>query len=131
KDEILLAENEVTFIGQPIVVIAAESRDAIRQAKAAIKIDIEKLEPVFTIDEAKRRKPFIGPARHIIRGAVDAAFAGAENILEGTWRNGGQDHFYREGQAALAFPGEFDQISVLSSTQSPSEVQEVIAHVLG
>ncbi|HJT16450.1 MAG TPA: molybdopterin cofactor-binding domain-containing protein, partial [Thermoanaerobaculia bacterium] len=131
KDEILLAENEVTFIGQPIVVVAAENREAIRQAKAAIKIDIEKLEPVFTIDEAKRRKQFIGPTRHIIRGDVDAAFAKAENILEGTWRNGGQDHFYLEGQAALAFPGEFDQISVLSSTQNPSEVQEVIAHVLG
>ncbi|HLJ73571.1 MAG TPA: xanthine dehydrogenase molybdopterin binding subunit [Thermoanaerobaculia bacterium] len=131
KDEILLAENEVTFIGQPIVVIAAENREAIHHAKAAIKIEIEKLEPVFTIDEAKRRKQFIGPTRHIIRGDVDAAFASAENILEGTWRNGGQDHFYLEGQAAIAWPGEFDQISVLSSTQNPSEVQEVIAHVLG
>ncbi|HUJ12648.1 MAG TPA: xanthine dehydrogenase molybdopterin binding subunit [Thermoanaerobaculia bacterium] len=131
KDEILLAENEVAFIGQPIVVIAAENREAIRQAKAAIRIDIEKLEPVFTIDEAKRRKQFIGPTRHIIRGDVDAAFAKAENILEGTWRNGGQDHFYLEGQAAIAYPGEFDQMVVLSSTQNPSEVQEVIAHVLG
>ncbi|HEY8848437.1 MAG TPA: hypothetical protein VIO12_04040, partial [Thermoanaerobaculia bacterium] len=48
KDEILLAENEVTFIGQPIVVIAAETRQAIAQAKAVIKIDIEKLDPIFT-----------------------------------------------------------------------------------
>ena len=131
KDEILLAEDTVTFIGQPIVVIAAENREAIRLAKAAIKIDIEKLEPVFTIDDARRKKQFIGPTRHIRRGDVAAAFAKAEHILEGTWINGGQDQFYLESQAAIAYPGEFDQISVLSSTQNPSEVQEVIAHLLG
>jgi xanthine dehydrogenase large subunit len=131
KDEILLAEDETTFIGQPIVIIAAETRDAIRKAKAAIKIDIEKLVPVFTIDEARQRKQFIGPTRHIARGDVKAAFASAHHVLGGTWRNGGQDHFYLESQAAIAWPGEFDQISVLSSTQNPTEVQEVIAHVLG
>src|SRR5229473_5570592 len=60
QDELLLAEDVVTFIGQPIVVIAAESRGAIRLAKEAIVVDIERLEPVFTIDEAKRRQLFIG-----------------------------------------------------------------------
>jgi len=131
KDELLLAEDEVTFIGHPIVVIAAENRDAIREAKKAIVVDIEPLEPVFTIDEAKRRRDFIGPVRYIRRGDVDAAFASAEHILEGTWINGGQDHFYLESQAAIAYPGEFDQLIVHSSTQNPSEVQDVIAHLLG
>src|SRR4051812_861988 len=131
QDELLLAEDEVTFIGHPIVVIAAENRNAIAEAKKAIVIDIEPLEPVFTIDEAKRRHDFIGPVRHIRRGDVDAAFANAEHILEGTWINGGQDHFYLESQAAIAYPGEFDQLIVHSSTQNPSEVQDVIAHLLG
>lgn len=131
KDEILLAEDVVTFIGQPIVVIAAETREAIRHAKAAIKIDFERYEPVFAIDDAKRRKQFIGPTRRIARGDVNAAFATAENVLQGTWKNGGQDHFYLESQAAIVYPGEFDSLNVLSSTQNPSEVQEVIAHVLG
>ncbi len=131
QDELLLAEDEVTFIGHPIVVIAAEHRDAIAAAKKAIVIDIEPLEPVFTIDEAKKRRDFIGPVRHIRRGDVDAAFASAENILEGRWINGGQDHFYLESQAAIAHPGEYDQLTVHSSTQNPSEVQEVIAHLLG
>ncbi|MEK6374297.1 MAG: xanthine dehydrogenase molybdopterin binding subunit [Acidobacteriota bacterium] len=131
KDEILLAEDTVTFIGQPIVVIAAESREAIRAAKEAIVIDIERLEPVFTIDDARRKKQFIGPIRHIRRGDADRAFASARHVLEGTWINGGQDHFYLESQAAIAVPGEFDQLTVHSSTQNPSEVQEVIAHLLG
>jgi xanthine dehydrogenase large subunit len=131
QDEILIAEDEVTFIGQPIVVIGAESRAAIRAAKEAIEIDIERLEPVFTIDDSKRRGQFIGPTRHIRRGDVDTAFASAKHILHGTWINGGQDHFYLESQAAIAVPGEFDQLVVHSSTQNPSEVQEVIAHLLG
>ncbi|HVR39632.1 MAG TPA: xanthine dehydrogenase molybdopterin binding subunit [Thermoanaerobaculia bacterium] len=131
QDEILLAEDEVTFIGQPIVVIAAESRDAIRDAKKAIAIDIEPLEPVFTIDHAKRLKSFLGPVRRIARGDLARAFAEAEHTLEGVFINGGQDHFYLESQAAIAVPGEFDQLVVHSSTQNPSEVQDVIAHLLG
>ncbi|HWW61384.1 MAG TPA: molybdopterin cofactor-binding domain-containing protein, partial [Thermoanaerobaculia bacterium] len=131
QDEILLSEDEVTFIGQPIVVIAAESRDAIRAAKNAIVIDIEPLEPVFTIDHARRLGSFLGPVRHIIRGDVTRAFAEAEHTLEGVFINGGQDHFYLESQAAIVLPGEFDQLVVHSSTQNPSEVQDVIAHLLG
>lgn len=131
EDELLLAEEEVTFIGQPIVVIGAETREAARAARHAIKADIHKYDPVFTIDEAKRRQQFIGPRRRIARGDVEKAFASAEHVLQGTWVNGGQDHFYLESQAAIATPGEFDTLTVLSSTQNPSEVQHVIAHLLG
>ncbi|HXH39505.1 MAG TPA: xanthine dehydrogenase molybdopterin binding subunit [Thermoanaerobaculia bacterium] len=131
QDELLLAEDVASFIGHPIVVIAAESRAAIHAAKVAIKADIEELEPVFTIDEAKRRRSFIGRTMTIQRGDVEAAFSSAAHILEGTFINGGQDHFYLESQAALAVPGEFDQLAVHSSTQNPSEVQDVIAHLLG
>jgi xanthine dehydrogenase large subunit len=130
QDEVLLAEDTVMFIGQPIVVIAAESREAIKAAKAAIKVEIEPLEPVFTIDEAKKRHDFIGPVRHIRRGDLARGFAAADHVIEGVWVNGGQDHFYLESQAAIAIPGEHDQLTVHSSTQNPSEVQHVIAHLL-
>jgi xanthine dehydrogenase large subunit len=131
SDEILLAEDEVTFLGQPVVIIAAENRDAIKAAKKAIELDIEELAPVFTIDEAKKRRDFIGPIRHINRGDAGRALAEAEHVIEGVWINGGQDHFYLESQAAIAVPGEFDTLTVHSSTQNPSEVQHVIAHLLG
>ncbi len=131
QDEVLLAEDVVMFIGQPIVVIAAESREAIKAAKAAIKVQIDPLEPVFTIDEAKKRRDFIGPVRYIRRGDLEHGFAEADHVIEGVWVNGGQDHFYLESQAAIAIPGEHDQLTVHSSTQNPSEVQHVIAHLLG
>ncbi|HYM62501.1 MAG TPA: xanthine dehydrogenase molybdopterin binding subunit [Thermoanaerobaculia bacterium] len=131
QDEPLLAENIVSYIGQPIVVIAAESREAIRLAKATIRIDIEEYEPVFTIDDAKRRKQFIAATRFIRRGDAAEAFAKAEHVIEGTFVNGGQDHFYLESQAAMAVPGELGALTIYSSTQHTSEVQEVSAHLLG
>jgi xanthine dehydrogenase large subunit len=131
KEEPLLAEEIVSYVGQPIVVIAAETREAIRAAKAAIEIAIDPLVPLFTIDEAKEKQQFIGPVRRISRGNAAAAFAQAEHTLEGQFVNGGQDHFYLESQAALVYPGEYDALTVHSSTQNPSEVQHVIAHLLG
>ncbi|HNC46021.1 MAG TPA: molybdopterin-dependent oxidoreductase, partial [Acidobacteriota bacterium] len=131
KDEPLLAETEVLFIGHPIAVIAAETRDAIAAAKAAIKVEIEPLEPVFTIDEAIAREWFLGQKRTIRRGNVAAALAEADHVLEGTFVCGGQDHFFLESQAAIVYPGEHNTLTVHSSTQHPTEVQEIVAKVLG
>jgi xanthine dehydrogenase large subunit len=131
QDEVLLVESICEWMGHPIVIIAAENRQAIKKAKAAIKCDIEELKPILTIDDAIAAKQFIGPARRIKRGDVEKAFTQADHVIEGVWYNGGQDHFYLESQAAIAYPGEQDQLVVHSSTQNPSEVQDVIAHVLG
>jgi xanthine dehydrogenase large subunit len=131
QDEPLLVEEVCTFRGQPIVVIAAETRDAAQKAKSAIRIEFEELTPILTIDEAIAAQSFIGDTRVIRRGDPDAALASAEHILEGVFVNQGQDHFYLESQAAIAYPGEFGALTVHSSTQHPTEVQEVIAHLLG
>jgi xanthine dehydrogenase large subunit len=131
KDEPLLAEEICTFRGQPIVVIAAENREAVAAAKRAIRVDLEELRPILTIDEAIAAKSFIGDTRFIRRGDAEAAIAAADHVLEGVFINAGQDHFYLESQAALVVPGEFDQLVVHSSTQHPTEVQEVVAHLLG
>ncbi|MDX5403195.1 MAG: molybdopterin-dependent oxidoreductase, partial [Rhodobacterales bacterium] len=44
---------------------------------------------------------------------------------------GGQEHFYLEGQAALALPQEGGDMVVMSSTQHPTEVQHKVAEALG
>jgi len=131
QDEVLLCEDHSTFIGEPIVVIAAETRKAIELARRAIKIDVEELPPVLTIDEAKEKKDFIDKTYSIKRGDIKSAFENAKHVIEGTIVMGGQDHFSLESQAALAYPGEHNQLIVWSSTQAPSEVQQVIARVLG
>jgi xanthine dehydrogenase large subunit len=131
KDEPLLAVDECLFRGQPIVVIAAETQQAANAAKRAIRIEFEELPPILTIEEAIAAHEFIGEPRFIRRGDADAAMKTAEHVLEGIFENQGQDHFYLESQAALVYPGEHDALTVHSSTQHPTEVQEVIAHLLG
>jgi xanthine dehydrogenase large subunit len=130
-DEELLAEAVCLYVGQPIVVLAGTSRNALRAAKAAVRLELEELPAILTIDEAVDRQQFIGPTRRIQRGDVQAALADAEHVLEGTFTSGGQEHFYLEPQAALAVPGERGHITIHSSTQHPSEIQAMAARCLG
>lgn len=129
-DEEVLVHETCQHIGQPIVLIAAENRQALREAKKRVRIDVEKRPPVLSIDDAIAAKQFIGPTRRIRRGDVGAGLAASDHILEGTLSIGGQEHFYLEPQAALAIPGEDGQITIHSSTQNPTEIQIVVARSL-
>lgn len=131
QDEPLLVESLCEYRGQAIVVIAAESQAHANAAKRAIRIEYEELPPILTIEEAIAANSCLGDTRYIRRGDADAAMASAEHVLEGVFENQGQDHFYLESQAALVIPGEHGALTVQSSTQHPTEVQEVIAHLLG
>src|SRR5699024_8411077 len=54
----------------------------------------------------------------------------APRVLRGEFEFGGQEHFYLETQASLAHVDESGQVFIQSSTQHPSETQEIVAHVL-
>ncbi len=72
------------------------------------------------------------PPLHLTRGDAGAKIAAAPH--HDRRRNaevGGQEQFYLEGQIAYAVPKEMDGMLVYSSTQHPSEMQQVVAHVLG
>ncbi len=130
-DEPVLALEEVTYVGQPIVILAATSQESLDKAKKAVQLEIEKQEPILSIEAAIQAQRFIGPRRCIRQGNADEAMANAERTLSGSFQIGGQEQFYLESQAALAIPGEDDQIIVHSSTQNTTEIQNVVAEVLG
>ena len=130
-DEPFLAEQSVAYVGQPVVVIAADSADALRQARSLVSIDVREQTPILSIEEALENGRFIGPARSIRRGDSARAVEATEHQLAGEFRVGGQEQFYLESQAALAHPGEEGQLLVHSSTQNPTEIQAVVAEVLG
>ena len=64
-------------------------------------------------------------------GDAAEAIETAAHSVSGRMYVGGQEHFYLEAQAAMAVPGEDDDVTVYSSTQHPSEIQHKVAHVLG
>ena len=130
-DEPFLATQEVLYIGQPIVVIAAESLESLGKAKKLIEVECEATIPILTIEESIKRQKFLGPKRKISRGDTSKAIESASHRLGGVYRSGGQEHLYLEAQAAISYPGEQGQITVHSSTQNPTEIQALVAEMLG
>ena len=131
KDEHLLVEDVAEFIGDPVVLIGADSRETLKAAKKLVRMKMEPLPPIFTIDDAIAAGSFIGVQRFIERGDASKAFDQADHLLQGSIEIGGQEHFYLESQAAIAHPGESGAMEILSSTQHPTETQSLIAEILG
>jgi xanthine dehydrogenase large subunit len=129
-DDRLLADGVVIHIGQPIFLVAANSQIAARKAARLGRIVYESLPPLIAIADAQAAGSLIEPTQRMARGDAAAALATAPHIVRGGFEMGGQDHFYLEGQVAVATPGEDGQIHVVSSSQHPSEVQHLIAHML-
>jgi len=127
-DEPVFAADTVQFRGQPLFAVAATSVELARRAARLAQVKYQALEPVLTVDEALERKQFIVPTVVVTRG--DPAHRSTHS-LKGKLRCGGQEHFYLEGQVALAIPGERDEMLVHSSTQHPTEVQHLVAAALG
>ena len=131
-DEPLLAAGEVHCVGQSVALVLADSREAARRALDAILVEYEPLEPVLTLAEGIERGDFIGDTHRMRRGDAAAALASAPRRLSGTVDSGGQEHFYLETHASLALPGDDGRsVELQSSTQHPSEVQTLVAEVLG
>jgi xanthine dehydrogenase large subunit len=129
--EAMLAEGVVEHMGQAMAIIVARTRDEALRCALAARPDIETLPPVLTIEEALAREAWIIPPQVIAEGDTESALAAAPHVLSGEFRAGGQEHFYLEGQIALAEPGEDGEMRVHSSTQHPTEAQHVVARVLG
>jgi len=131
-DEPVLTASKVEFHGQPIFCVIAETREQARRACRLAKVTYEELPfvtDVAALDPAQDR--LVTPGLTLKRGDAAGAVASAPRRIKGRMRIGGQDHFYLEGQIALAVPGEDQDVTVYSSTQHPSEVQHMVAHVLG
>lgn len=130
KDEPVLAENEVTFIGQAVCIIAAETKEQCREAEKLIKVEYEPLGAILDIETAIAKGNLMGPPRKIERGNVNEALNSSKHVIRGELKTGAQEHWYLETQACLCIPGEGNEINVFSSTQHPSETQALVAEVL-
>ena len=131
EDDPIFAESEVMFHGQPIFAVVAETRDQARRAAVLAKVDYEDLPLVLDPLSARDAGSLVQPGMTLRRGEPEAALAAAPRRIDGRMVIGGQDHFYLEGQIALAIPGEDDEVTIFTSTQHPTEVQHMVAHALG
>lgn len=136
-DEPFLIDDEISYLGQPVVAIGAETKGAADAARKLVRLEVEEQSPILTIDQAIRVQSYIGPRRQMASvGAEDpkvvsAAMDAAPHVIRGRFHSKGQEQFYFETQAALAEPADGCGIRVISSTQNPTETQAVVAEALG
>jgi xanthine dehydrogenase large subunit len=131
-DEPLLADGTVHYVGQPIFLVVAQSHLAARKAARLGKVEIAEETPILTVDEALAADSrFEEGPRIWTKGDAAEAISAAPHVIEGSMEVGAQEHFYLEGQAALALPQDGGEMVVHSSTQHPTEIQHKVAEALG
>ena len=129
-DDPVFAEKRVQYHGQAIFAVVAETRKAARLAARHAKISYADRPAQITLSEARAANALIETPQTMRLGDAPKALKQATHTLSGHLEIGGQDHFYLEGQIAMAVPGEDGMLKIYSSTQNPTEAQHLIAHLL-
>jgi xanthine dehydrogenase large subunit len=131
-DEPVFAETKVHYWGQPIFAVIGETREAARRAAKLARIEYRDLPHATDVEAAMiAGGKLVTEPLKLERGDVEAGLAGSERRAKGRVVIGGQEHFYLESQVALAIPGEDDEVTLQVSTQHPTEIQVMVAQVLG
>jgi xanthine dehydrogenase large subunit len=125
-----LFPSEIMFYGHAVCWVLGETLEAARLGAASVEIEAESLPSFITVGDAIAARSFQGAQPQVARGDVDTVLAGADRVFSGELEFSGQEHFYLETHAALAHVDEAGQVFIQSSTQHPSETQEIVAHVL-
>ncbi len=131
QDEPLLAVGEVFYLGQPVFLVVADSHLNARKAARLGQITYAERPALLTVEDALAANSRFedGPVVWS-RGDASAALSRATHVIEAEMEVGGQEHFYLEGQIAVALPQEGGDMVVYSSTQHPTEIQHKVAHAL-
>ena len=130
NDMPFLAKEYVNFVGDPIVLLAAVSKQKLARALENVKIDYEVLEPVFSMDEAYESKDkkdgLIYKHMKIRKGDFSLAEREAKYVIEDVVETGYQEQAYMEPQGVIAIPKSEKQIEIRGSIQCPYYVQNAM-----
>jgi CO/xanthine dehydrogenase Mo-binding subunit len=147
EDRPVLATGEVTYHGEPVALVVAESRDLAQRAAALVRVAHEPLPAVFTLaaalapDAPLVQDPSLRPGdprahtnvlnEHRVEwGDIEAEAARAHRVVEGTWTFPMVTQFAIEPHAFMAAP-DGDGVAVWSTIQHPNWLQRVIAQLVG
>jgi len=134
EEELIFADGEVVYEGQPIAAIAATSEKLARKAAACVKVTYEELKPIVSLDEAIAAKNFIqtDSIKSFTIGNAESALENSNDVVEGMIQTTRQEHFYEERNNCLVIPiGEDDEYKVYIGTPAVILIQHAIAATLG
>jgi CO/xanthine dehydrogenase Mo-binding subunit/aerobic-type carbon monoxide dehydrogenase small subunit (CoxS/CutS family) len=138
RDAQVMALDKVRFIGEPVVLVFAETEEQAEAARDACQVDYRPLPGVFTPEQALApNAPQIHPEGNIHhhaqirKGDIDQGFAAADVVVEGTYTTPFIEHAYLEPEVGLAEPTADGGVKVMMNTQYPFGDQRQIADALG
>ncbi|MBC7543576.1 MAG: xanthine dehydrogenase family protein [Candidatus Sericytochromatia bacterium] len=134
-DQPCLADGIIRHAYEPILLVAAETKEHLAAAVAAIEVIIDAETPILTLDEALNpAQPIFGKDNvfkrySIKRGSLAEGFAEADVIVEGTYEVGHQEHIYIEPQGMIAWIEQDGTATVQGSLQCPYYIHKAMKRV--
>ncbi|WP_417760969.1 xanthine dehydrogenase molybdopterin binding subunit [Shewanella sp.] len=127
----VLSDGEIKYHAQPIALVLARSHQQAWQAALKAKVSYCNTAAAVVDYAHARDGRTVRPSLTMGEPLSEAQLQRSDLVLESHVSVGGQEHFYLEGQVSLAQPTEDGGIFLRCSTQSPTDVQEAVAEVLG
>ena len=138
--EAMIGIGEITrFLGDPVALVVADTRDHADRAKDKIKVEYEVLPFISSIDEAKKEgavlvhpeyKGNIAQERHISRGDAEKAIAESDFTYTAVFSTPHTEHAFLEPECALSIPTE-EGVRIYSTDQGVYDTQHETAPMLG
>ena len=137
EDQPCLADRFVNHPEEAILLLAHPDKYLLEEARRAVRIEIESLPAVFTIDDSSSRKQVIWGEDNIFKsyrvekGDVASAWSGADFIVEGEYETGAQEQLYIEPQGMIARANSEEGVTVWGSLQCPYYVHKALVRLFG
>jgi CO/xanthine dehydrogenase Mo-binding subunit len=131
-DQPFLAAEFVNHPEEPVVLLAHPDKYLLEEARRHVRLEIEKLPAIFTLDDSINKKEIVWgednifKSYHVEKGNVDDVWASADFIVEGEYRTGAQEQLYIENNGVIAIAGPEDGVTVWGSMQCPYYVHKAL-----
>ncbi len=125
-----LAEKEVRYAGEPVILLAGPDRKVLKDLESGIDIRYGLKQPVYWIEDISAEKKL---EESFVRGNVAEAMSLPDtDILSKTYSTGSQEHGSGEPHSVLStWDADSERIVVYASTENPFHVRSTVARVLG
>ena len=137
NDQPYLADEVVNHPEEPILLLAHRNKYLLEEARRNVRVEIEELPPIFTLEDSVARKEIIWGDRNVFKsflvdkGNVDDVWSSADLIVEGEYHTGAQEQLYIENNGAIAIANEAEGVTVWGSMQCPYYVHKALMKLFG
>jgi CO/xanthine dehydrogenase Mo-binding subunit len=137
NDQPYLADGLVNHPEEPILLLAHKDKYLVEEARRNVRIEIEELPAVFSLEESLAKKAIVWGEDNIFKkflvdkGNVDEAWANADFIVEGEYETGAQEQLYIENNGAIAIANPTEGVTVWGSMQCPYYVHKALVKLFG